>query len=730
MANIKKNAISAENLSVDASVDIDANVATAIYVMLEKNFKGDAFRFTLEYPSKVLNQLDYAYPIVDSNSSTLAKPYSVVESEFRLCDFMLGDVDIVQGNSGEYVSTAYQAALNNLIPKIEDLKDFVIDKMDLRAFLLEKITDRLNGAEITCTRLEFCQRTYLNYLEKKYAWDQEKIAKQKEFTSKNALDDYAKWLATTSWTKDHELQTLFNDAIIRGFYHEIMTILGFMDVESPAERLYKAKLNRNTSIRRSLDGTRDILPVQFTPSNWFRALSSNFTLKDLSMDVTYLGAIYEQKRQQMTNYETELRILVMRDIGVDSTESLKKQVLELKKALDDDEKVYLKSFTSAQIDCIKLAFEIVAKGKMAGFIAKGNANAVTSLAKLFEDENIKKLFGISGNVTPSNDSSPSKCGIEKLIDSIFSLYSSHIDYFNSYEQLTEVELQLAKSYTNNYNDRIEILKEKIFLLQQELTEISLILVGGAVNDSTAPASTVLPDKKDDLDSFFTDIILSKEMMSSEKNEADKQKYASIQGSMKQFFVNSTTSVEYSASSSKFVQELYNSNFEISMRVMKVSVDRGGWFDVGIFKNSKDYMRISNVEANQKFPIYPTSFLIAKDVIIKSSNLKSSKENYEEFQKLLVNHSTNLFGFKISGSYGSQSYMKGDFEKEEGQTFVLKIPSPQIMGWFQERIPKDESSPYQSLAKSSYFKDIMESIKMMRSDLNSSNNNNTFTTIEF
>ena len=267
----------------DTNKKLDANMAAMMYYQIDKLFGAGSQLFTMEYPGRTLNRLDYAYPIEDYNSSSLLKPYVVAEKEFRLCDNMLDLSPIVQGPNGSNLSVVYNTAINNYTPKLENVKDFVTDKMELRLFLMEKITDEIDGELITCSRMEFCQRTYLRYLEKKYKWDQEKIDKQKEYTTKDELDEYAKWLSTTAWTKDHELECLFNDAVVRGFYHEIMTILGFLDVASPAERLSSAKTNRRTSTRRSLDDSMDILPVQFQPSNWFRSLMPNFSPQDLTL---------------------------------------------------------------------------------------------------------------------------------------------------------------------------------------------------------------------------------------------------------------------------------------------------------------------------------------------------------------------------------------------------------------------------------------------------------------
>ena len=197
----------------------EEDVCAMMYLKLTELFGGGNQLFTMEFPGRVLNKEDYLYDIKDYNGSSLNKPYSVAENEFRLSDNMIDPYPIVQGSNDKSLSTIYTTAINNLTPKITDVKDYITDKMELRMFLMQPVTDMFDGEMITCSRLEFCQKTYLRYLNKKYEWNQEKIDRRTQFEKDNDLDGYARWLSTTAWTKDNELETLFNDAVIRGFYH-------------------------------------------------------------------------------------------------------------------------------------------------------------------------------------------------------------------------------------------------------------------------------------------------------------------------------------------------------------------------------------------------------------------------------------------------------------------------------------------------------------------------------
>lgn len=77
------------------AVDNETSTIVALYRQLNKLFGGSQL-FVLEYPSRGINQLDYAYKIRDYNSSSILKPYVGAENEFRLTDSLMDMTPIVQ----------------------------------------------------------------------------------------------------------------------------------------------------------------------------------------------------------------------------------------------------------------------------------------------------------------------------------------------------------------------------------------------------------------------------------------------------------------------------------------------------------------------------------------------------------------------------------------------------------------------------------------------------------
>ena len=191
------------------------------------------------------------------------------------------------------------------------------------------------------------------------------------------------------------------------------------------------------------------------------------------------------------------------------------------------------------------------------------------------------------------------------------------------------------------------------------------------------------------------------------------------------------------------------------------MDRGGWFDPTIFDISGSYMRLDkniaagaglsadrvvelfekvgssstggetlqdhlvfsngDVKGSYILPAYATSFLIAKDIVIKFSGVTVQKEDFQKFRETVVNTTSHIFGFRVNGGYSSRSSMGYSSDKEGTTNFYIRIPGPQILGWFSEMTPKDNAQDYQSLSKSGYFTEIMDAIREYREKLGTLNN---------
>ncbi|MDO5551648.1 MAG: hypothetical protein Q4F76_10785, partial [Lachnospiraceae bacterium] len=724
----------------------EGDLTAMLYDQLMGVFGAGSQLFTMEMPGRVVNQLDYAYTIEDYNSSALTKPYAVAENEFRLTDNMLDVAPIVQGPNGSRLSTTFETLINNYTPDISNIKDFITDKMQLRLFLLETITDEIDGEEVTCSRIEFCQRMYMRYLEQKYEWDQEKIDQHLKASDSGDLDGYAKWLATTSWTKDQALENLFQDAVIRGFYHEILTILGFLDVASPAERLAKAKANSRSSVRRSLDASMNVLPVQMQPSNWFRSMSPNFSPADLTLDPEYIAEQCKAKRNILTSLEAELRVLVMNSVESSEVKNMENRLKQLKEEMDQQEAAVFKSYTQNAVVAVKLIFEVMAKGNMAGLVAMGKDDVMAQIAGL--SASFLKALGF--DTDGSGDENDTGMALLKdIAEKTYDFYEANLEYFKTYNELINAELEYAQMQTSDYSDRIQILKERIAIVTKEVSELEVIAASGAVNDGEAFSDTsLLPGNMYNENSEYMDIVFGREDLEKIMSDSSSSYYSAVSGSVGRFLGSASVKKETSLSNTAFMQNALSSDFTIGMRATKVTVDRGGWFDAGIMDLTQSYRRIKEtisggagltVESilsaynadsgmtNGKFnessrllvtpdggryilPAFPVAFLVVKDVVFRANMSSYNEEDYQDFKKSAFSTSSSFLGIRVSGGGAKESFCGINKNSETTAQFIMRIPGPQILGWFQELPSLDKSGKYEGLSKSEYFNEIIDSLK--------------------
>jgi len=111
------------------------------------------------------------------------------------------------------------------------------------------------------------------------------------------------------------------------------------------------------------------------------------------------------------------------------------------------------------------------------------------------------------------------------------------------------------------------------------------------------------------------------------------------------------------------------------------------------------------------------------VVVKSTMKNFSEEHYKQFRKTTANTTSHFFGIRMSGGSTTQSYMGYDKSTDGTVNFYMRVPGPQILGWFMELTARDNASDYKSLSNSDYFTDIMAALKDYREKLHELNNKN-------
>lgn len=678
-----------------------ADVMEVMYQEINKLFGAGNQLFTMEFPARTLNASDYEYN-ADNCYSVLTKPYPVQEAEFKLSDEMFDMENIVQGNNGEKLSEVFGNLLNNYVPKLDDLKSFVTDKQRLREWLLKEVDAgdiEINGkVEEKLSRMAISKELYREFLEMRNEWYKEKNRQYDIYKAKNDLDGYAKWVSTEGKVREEEINNYFNDAVVRGNYHEVLTMLGFLNVSSPAEMLEKTKQDMRSCVRRSLDGSSDIYTVQFEPSDWFKSLRPNLHPKDLTMSQENLLVSYKSKKKRMADLQEQLSEIELQEGKGRNPQQIQEEIEKLESAVVKADNELMASYGEGAVSTFKMALNIF----------RHTANPLASASEVVQSiEQKKDVTTLSKNIQPVyhllEDYSV------EAMKGIANQYQTQGEYLTNVQKLAELKAELAAAQTGNYEVQKVKLQSQIKSLQEDLDFLRPLLSGVlqmSASGTEEEPSELLPEKQEDAEDFMDIIITQSAVTSASEKESSSSSVSKKMKASGWFFSAEKSSSQQNASEHALAKD-QNLDLQIGMRVKKVTFTRGGWFNPTIFKMSKAYYHLTDMQNLMNG--FTTGFLIAKDMTVKFQVDESQSESCQKFMQSDKASSGGFFGFRCSSAESARSNSETAYSGSAGKYFYIRIPGPQILGWFQEATAKDVSEPYKALSNEIYS-DVIKDLK--------------------
>jgi hypothetical protein len=234
-------------------------------------------------------------------------------------------------------------------------------------------------------------------------------------------------------------------------------------------------------------------------------------------------------------------------------------------------------------------------------------------------------------------------------------------------------------------------------------------LGDVLNAVKAAAAVFIGDpvsKSSETSPGFMDLQLS--FSTSEMTTASSESASFSQSSWGVDCFFGSVSSSSSSSSAYNSQSMFSSETEIKigMKAAKVDIQRG-WFNPGVFKLSKGMSRLSNMLVskgpidktqsnlddlnNAILPAFPVSFVIVKDVTM---SFKVAESQLSAMHSVVDSKSATGGGFlcfSASSSSSSHSENSSMHSKTEGTVMTITMPNPQILGWFLETTPIDNSA---------------------------------------
>jgi hypothetical protein len=696
-----------------------------IYDQLVNLFGQPNQLFCMEFPGRVLDEGTYAYDATDTYS-LLTKPATVLEEEFRLSDDLYDVGQIVGGPNGRKLSTQFQAALNQLVPAYIANSDYFKDKEKLRAWLEEPVgapTEKPSDphdpnppSTSGTTRMQLFHDLNQQYLKAKQDWEQQKLDMLNKALAEPAgpqrnmaLEAYAKTVQMQAPVAEAKMDALFADLVTRGYYHEVKTYLSMLDIATGAERVEQSKSAMRYSGLSSIDETETVYPVQMQPMDWFKSLATNFNPVDLLLDPGSLQDQLYTLQNQLEQMQAQYQVLQSDPTG-DITK-LKAQVATAQDNLDNAQTALTEQFVANIITAAKIYFAYKKGGQ--GSAEEFNKN---SKNPPITDEQFNQL----------------QDGYNKLATAQQQLTASS-------RALVSLEQQEAAAESTDTQQQLIMLKSQMTSTQAQINQIQAILDAGIkaqkfdangnlVSSATSaddPKFTPLPSNAATMGNWM-DVVLN-------FKKGDTASATSLSSSASQTSWNvdlffGSASGSSSSSSSSFAQNFKASNyaFDIGFRATKVTIDRGGWFDPGVFASTSQMTSLAVADGNGKIPddakvsnysgtystkstqtdfqnwnkgvlpAFPVSFIVVKDVTIKIAFDSTDTGTASSFKQSASSASGGFLCFGVSHSESSSSSSKSMYSDTTSSNILIRIPQPQILGWFLEFVPQDNSKPYTAM----------------------------------
>lgn len=160
--------------------------------------------------------------------------------------------------------------------------------------------------------------------------------------------------------------------------------------------------------------------------------------------------------------------------------------------------------------------------------------------------------------------------------------------------------------------------------------------------------------------------------------------------------------------------------EIEFQAAKVEVQRE-WLDPGVFKLTDEMHRLVNARttygdekeepprfgdkwhpawlawANKGLlPCIPVAFVVVKDVKIRFHATSSGLDTIRQLVDSSAASGGGFFCFRSAASSQSHGEASGMHSRVESEVVSITMPAPQILGWFLELLPADESTLFTDL----------------------------------
>lgn len=627
------------------------------------------------------------------------KPLRVAANESRLANKLFDPVQVTGSDNGKMLTTQYKSALDMLSPRMN--MEVMNAKLNLRKMLAAPYTYNFGNGDETSTLQQVFYRLYDEWIAEKKHWAEVQTAKRKELralypktsrddTSQKAIDDEDNYQEEfLSWYQDNAETYLvaIEEKLgkILGIFsiNDMRIIQGMLDTGSGAE-INEARTRLVNAEKLNPDGGT-VYPVSFFPEDWHTKLSTTFQYTDLLESqealTQKLGVLTRQRRNLMSRLENLMAL-----IPDDST------LKQLQNNYDNQKTSFNGMFTS-----LSDAYTDSAIGLFNQLVVI--AGAINNTEK--RQETVNKVATDSKESDGMTIARAVLDGFGTNQHAILSKQQAMTEATNQYltsaVELGEVKLgkqimplvRDLKSQIEGVNDDIEATRQKFMLAVQ-------------FKQASGESVDVTPNI---LSNGYTELLMSSTMTQAQSSTEQMSLATTSKTNGGFWFFGGSSESSHSESHLNSLANDESATVDIGMAVTKVTINRN-WFNPGVFGLTQDMFKTSakkissdpgnptngsypNLRDNL-FPVYPTSFVIAKDVTIRIASTESYSTAVASAVEDHVSSGGGFFCFHSSGGRTTSSSKQASSVQSDSSSITVRFAEPQIIGYYLQVVPEDKS----------------------------------------
>lgn len=693
------------------------NAIEQIYDQLVQVFGGtnpNQF-FTMLMPATTLDQASYAY------DTSGYKPAMVAAAESRLADQMFDIAKATGGSNGQRLSSQYMQALNNLVPKFD--RSIVDVKNTLRDFINSPVPENAKVGDLPFkgSLQEYYFALYERWLKFKSEWE----TKVFDYKKTHPEEEFLEWFESHAEGELAKIDAAMGEILAVFSPADMEAILGVLEA-GPGGEVEEA-VQTVLDIRVPSPSGGYNYPIDFIPDDWFLDLASDINPVDLLQDPQFIAITISTRRQAISASISQIQALLAQVPSNDQIKEHLNAFASAQSAYTDAQSSLLNTYTDNTVTAVEMYLSHTKEGdaKLDGL------NADVAKVSAAKDPAAKDPAATRDNKNgPLTDED-----FKKLVAGQKNLINAQATLLKSSQDFAAAGMNLASDQARSFGDlpvllaRLQSQLNDLEDMKRQLTAASTSAINAQplplVSINTQSENPLPPPsvaKSDTSQRFMTmQFLFTSDEMSRDHSESSQFKQTSWSVDL---FFGSASGQDTSSSAASSTNSFDTSTaIEIGFKAAKVDISRG-WFDPGVFKLSSGMNRLSETaistgtptledwndrnEINLKkadkaiLPCFPVAFVVAKDVTIRFQTTQSSLSAVKSVVDSRSSAGGGFLCFSVSSSSASHSETSGLSSKTEGNVISITMPGPQILGWFLEFTPKDDSQPISNNEASDYL----------------------------